>query len=90
MAKIKPNKNKTGKAHFKNIIVRYRSSPKIRVTPQGIALKYCNTHTQSGKANTKIHILPKLLEHLISPPLHSKELAKSYPMKSITIFIDKF
>ena len=48
------------------------------------------THTQGSKANTKIHIFPKLLEHLISHPLHSKELAKSYTMKLITIFINKF
>ena len=44
--------------------------------------------TQGSKANTKIHISRKLLEHLIRPPLQSNELAKSYTMTPISIFID--
>ena len=47
-------------------------------------------HTQGSKANTNIHISRKLLEHLIRPPLQSNELAKSYTMKPITIYIDKY
>ena len=47
-------------------------------------------HTQGSKANTNIHISRKLLEHLIRPLLQSNELAKSYTMKPITIYIDKY
>ena len=48
-----------------------------------------HTHTQGNKEKTKIHIFPKLLEHSISPPLHSKELAKSYTLIPMSIIIGK-